>query len=95
MIDYVDTTFYGTESEENGFFLANVVANSDIMASGQNIDAKQIIAELLQFLHEVDGVEANVATSYHAVEFLFWGQDLNETNAGAGARPYTDYLAGN
>ncbi|MEQ8205392.1 MAG: imelysin family protein, partial [Woeseia sp.] len=27
-------------------------------------------------------------------EFLLWGQDLNGTNAGAGARPYTDFLQG-
>jgi putative iron-regulated protein len=32
-----------------------------------------------------------VATGYHAIEFLLWGQDLNGTGAGAGARPATDY----
>lgn len=37
------------------------------------------------------GGEANVATGYHAIEFLLWGQDLSAT--GAGARPATDYLA--
>jgi putative iron-regulated protein len=35
------------------------------------------------------GGEANVATGYHAVEFLLWGQDLSDT--GAGARPHTDF----
>ena len=50
--------------------------------------------ELLQSLHEVDGVEANVATGYHAVEFLLWGQDLNGSAPGAGARTYSDYLTG-
>jgi putative iron-regulated protein len=38
------------------------------------------------------GGEANVATGYHAVEFLLWGQDLSAT--GPGARPPTDYAAG-
>ena len=45
-------------------------------------------------LQEAGGIEANVATGYHAVEFLLWGQDLNGTEAGAGERPYTDYAAG-
>ena len=94
LIDYVDTSLYGTESEENGFFLANVVATPDLRVAGQSIDASDITAELLQSLHEIDGVEANVATGYHGVEFLLWGQDLNGTGAGAGMRPYTDYLAG-
>ncbi len=45
-------------------------------------------------LHEADGVEANVASGYHAIEFLLWGQDLNGTGPGAGARPYTDFAQG-
>ncbi len=42
-------------------------------------------------MHQIDGVESNVATGYHAIEFLLWGQDLNGTNPGAGNRPATDY----
>lgn len=38
------------------------------------------------------GGEENVATGWHAIEFLLWGQDLNED--GAGNRPYTDYVEG-
>ena len=34
---------------------------------------------------------SNVATGYHAIEFLLWGQDLNGTGPGAGNRPATDY----
>ena len=45
-------------------------------------------------LHEADEIEANVATGYHAIEFLLWGQDLNGTEHGAGARPFTDYASG-
>ncbi len=33
--------------------------------------------------------EANVATGYHAVEFLLWGQDFSLT--GPGSRPASDY----
>lgn len=38
------------------------------------------------------GGEANVATGYHAVEFLLWGQDFNDK--GPGNRPYTDFVDG-
>lgn len=37
--------------------------------------------------------ESDVTTGYHAVEFLLWGQDLSLT--GPGARPASDYVAGN
>ena len=37
------------------------------------------------------GSDANVATGWHAIEFLLWGQDLNGTGPGAGNRPWTDY----
>ena len=46
-------------------------------------------------LQEAGGIEANVATGYHAIEFLLWGQDLNGTGPGAGNRPYTDYDTAN
>jgi putative iron-regulated protein len=35
-----------------------------------------------------------VASGYHAIEFLLWGQDLNGTGPGAGNRPWTDYAKG-
>jgi putative iron-regulated protein len=46
---------------------------------------------LSDHLQEAGGVEANVATGYHAVEFLLWGQDLNGTGPGNGNRPASDY----
>ena len=42
-------------------------------------------------LQEAGDIEANVATGYHAIEFLLWGQDLHGTGPGAGERPFTDY----
>ena len=64
--------------------------------SGEEIDASSIDAALLaDRLHELGGVEANVATGYHAIEFLLWGQDLNGTGPGAGARPATDFDTAN
>ena len=92
LIDYVETSAYGYESDENLLYTANVIANETLTFGGQTVDAGTITAELLQdTLHEADAIEANVATGYHAIEFLLWGQDLNGTNAGAGNRPHTDF----
>ncbi|MTH96909.1 imelysin family protein [Roseibium sp. RKSG952] len=91
LIDYVDAS-YGGESEENAFYTANVIANPTLKVGGETIDATVINAELLaDTLQEAGEVEANVATGYHAIEFLLWGQDLNGTDAGAGNRPATDF----
>ena len=103
LIDYVDAS-YGTESDQNAFYAVNVIANSKISVGGKTIDATTITPELLaQTLHEADGNEANVATGYHAIEFLLWGQDLNGSGPApadrqgtpqerhAGNRPYTDF----
>ncbi|MEJ8570945.1 imelysin family protein [Microbaculum marinum] len=91
LIDYVDPS-YGTESDTNGYYTANIVANPVVKVGGQEVDAKTISADFLSdTLQEIGGVEANVATGYHAIEFLLWGQDLNGTGAGAGNRPHTDF----
>ena len=50
-----------------------------------------IDAELLKGLNEVGG-DKNIATGYHAIEFLLWGQDLT-IDAGPGQRPFTDYTS--
>ena len=94
LIDYVDAS-YGGATDENGFAVLNVVANPTFTLSGQEVDATEITPTLLaEALHEADGVEANVATGYHAIEFLLWGQDLKGHAAGAGNRPWTDYASG-
>ena len=91
LIDYVDPT-YGTESDENTLYTANVIANPTIQINGETVDASKITPEFLSgTLQEAGEIEANVATGYHAIEFLLWGQDLNGTGPGAGNRPYTDY----
>ncbi|MEF3049047.1 imelysin family protein [Pseudotabrizicola sp. L79] len=94
LIDYVDPV-YGGATDENAYAVLNAIANPSFTLSGQQIDAARITPALLQdTLQEADGVEANVATGYHAIEFLLWGQDLNGTDAGAGNRPWTDYAMG-
>jgi putative iron-regulated protein len=91
LIDYVDAS-YGVESDENGLYVANVIANPSITINGVEVDATHLTPEFLATtLQEAGGIEANVATGYHAIEFLLWGQDLNGTGPGAGERPATDY----
>ena len=95
LIDYVAPA-YGDASDANPYYTANVIANPNLKIGGKTIDASKITPALLsETLHELDGVEANVATGYHAIEFLLWGQDLNGTEPGAGNRPYTDYAVNN
>ena len=91
LIDYVDAS-YGADSDENALYTVNVIANPNLVVNGQSIDASAITPALLgETLHEAEGVEANVATGYHAIEFLLWGQDLQGTGAGAGMRPASDF----
>ena len=103
LIDYVDAS-YGTENDENAYYAVNVIANSKISVGGKTVDVSKITPELLsEVLHEADGNEANVATGYHAIEFLLWGQDLNGTGPvpadrkgtpqerHSGNRPHTDF----
>ncbi len=73
---------------------ANIIANTEIQVGEDKVDVKDITAEKLASLNELGGSEANVATGYHAVEFLLWGQDLHGNGPGAGERPASDYLEG-
>ncbi|MEM6408013.1 MAG: imelysin family protein [Pseudomonadota bacterium] len=94
LIDYVDAS-YGGATDENEYAVLNVVANASFTLSGETVNAAQITPALLEgALHEADEVESNVATGYHAIEFLLWGQDLNGHGPGAGNRPWTDYAMG-
>ena len=90
LIDYVDAS-YGTESDANAFYTVNVIANAQVSVGGETVDASTITPDVIQSLQEIGGIEANVATGYHAIEFLLWGQDLNGTKPGAGSRPASDF----
>ena len=95
LIDYVAGE-YGEDSDENPFYTANIIANSAPVIGGTMVDARVINKQLLgEVLHEAGEVESNVATGYHAIEFLLWGQDLNGNNPGAGNRPATDFSLSN
>ena len=60
--------------------------NSGIINKKTVISKKQLAS-----LNERDG-EENIATGWHAIEFLLWGQDLSAT--GPGERSFEDYVDG-
>ncbi|MDY7535048.1 imelysin family protein [Pseudomonas sp. Bout1] len=92
LIDYVDKTY--EHALGNPGATANIIANNEIQVGEDKVDVKDITPEKLASLNELGGSEANVATGYHAIEFLLWGQDLNGTGPGAGNRPASDYMTG-
>ena len=92
LIDYTDKSYEHALGNPGG--AANIIANTEIQVGEDKVDVKDITAEKLASLNELGGSEANVATGYHAIEFLLWGQDLNGTGPGAGNRPASDYLEG-
>ncbi len=53
-----------------------------------NDDSITLDAATLESLNEQGG-EENIATGYHAIEFLLWGQDFSAD--GPGSRTYLDY----
>lgn len=93
LIDYVAKDQYHHEMGNVGG-TANIIANTKLTFGSETLDVTNITPELLASLNELGGSEANVATGYHAIEFLLWGQDLNGSKAGAGNRAHTDFVVG-
>ncbi|MDP3815362.1 imelysin family protein [Pseudomonas sp.] len=92
LIDYVAQDYQ--HALGNPGASANIIANTSIQVGEDKLDVTTLNPELLASLNELGGSEANVATGYHAIEFLLWGQDLNGSNPGAGARPASDFVVG-
>ncbi|MGV6395039.1 imelysin family protein [Pseudomonas caspiana] len=92
LIDYVAKDYQ--HALGNPGATANIIANTEVQVGEDKVDVKDITAEKLASLNELGGSEANVATGYHAIEFLLWGQDLHGNGPGAGERPASDYIEG-
>lgn len=90
LIDYLDKS-RGTSSDENPLYAANIIASKTIRVGKKTVDVSKITPKLLHQLNSAAGVESNVASGWHAIEFLLWGKDLHGTERGAGERPWTDY----
>jgi putative iron-regulated protein len=68
------------------------VVNEDVGIVNMPEVLPVITREGLASLNGSDDEPENVSVGYHAVEFLLWGQALNEV--GPGERPATDYVIG-
>ncbi|MEM7503710.1 MAG: imelysin family protein [Pseudomonadota bacterium] len=95
LIDYVANNVDGDEGPEIPGSTAGVMGNI-IADLAITIDEAAIRDNF-----EAGGDERNVTSGYHAIEFLLWGQDLNEDGSGTGARdasggqrPVTDFQTG-
>ncbi|HEY6642012.1 imelysin family protein [Povalibacter sp.] len=51
----------------------------------------EITPELIAAQNEAGG-EKNIASGWHAIEFLLWGQDRNDPPESAGQRSHTDFV---
>ena len=95
LIDYVNLETYEYDSS-NKYALENIIAGTDVIditfleAIREGKDYKDAP---MHFMGAAD-IESNVVTGYHAIEFLLWGQDLNQSPNSAGTRSHTDYLQG-
>ena len=96
----VDEGFIDYVSENYQYDEGNVHARANIVANYKNIIDDEFLtsardSDLVKGYEELATIsdsEANVVTGFHAIEFLLWGQDHNQTPTSSGQRPYTDYL---
>src|SRR5690606_30452885 len=85
-----------TKTKDNPYAFANIIANPTTQIEENHIDTSRITQPLLaKSLHGIGEIDTNVATGFHVIEFLLWGQDLNGNTTGAGQRPATDYALDN
>ena len=68
-----------TRGPDGQTIVSGLINNPDFPLTEEAIEAKN-----------EQGGEKNVATGYHAIEFLLWGQDTSDD--GPGDRPFTDFV---
>jgi putative iron-regulated protein len=90
----IDNPDDGPEGEINAWpldeaYIDYVVGMPDAGIINDKTTYPMITIEVIKEQNE-NGGEANISAGYHAIEFLLWGQDLND--AGPGARPATDFV---
>lgn len=76
MIDY---TIDADGKKTSGNIIDTVGAFTPSGEKPQSVDVSKITSEAISALNE-NGGEANVASGYHAIEFLLWGQDQDYSN---------------
>jgi len=99
MIDYtIDANGYKTK----GNIIDTVGSFNPGGEDSSSVDVSNITVDSITNLNE-NGGDANVATGYHAIEFLLWGQDQDYSNfvkdsitkgaLTAGQRPLSDFTS--
>lgn len=92
-IDYVSEGYVAHVGNPHG--KENLIARRDIYIDDETIEEFQSGTDPKAGDSErMTDVETNVAIGFHAIEFLLWGQDLNQAPGDAGKRSHTDYLIG-
>lgn len=91
-LDYVAPSY--SYEGGNPHALYNLIASDFQIDDGYIMEARSEQDPKAGVYHGFTDNETNVATGYHTIEFLLWGQDLNASPADAGLRPYTDYVIG-
>ena len=88
-IDYVDDQTMAPQG--------SIIGSESMKVNGTEVDVSRISPHLIaQSLHHADNDPANIASGYHVIEFLLWGQDSSGpdekgVDEGAGQRPFTDF----
>ena len=74
LIDYVDMSRYGDDAPDNPYASANVIAHPLLRIGGRTVDTRVLDRAALERLHELDGVEANVARGITPSSSCCWGR---------------------
>ncbi len=88
-LDYVDESY--AASPTNALARANLIASTELTIGGAPLRTDPLRPSVLIAAQGRSDVESNVATGFHAIEFMLWGQDRHGYGAGAGERPWSDF----
>lgn len=88
-LDYVDDSY--AASPTNALARANLITSEELVIGGAPLRTDPLKPSVLISAQGRSDVEANIATGFHAIEFMLWGQDRHGYGAGAGERPASDY----
>ena len=91
-LDYVSPGYSYEGGNPHALF--NLIGSEFQIDDGYIVEARSEKDPKAGVYHGFTDNETNVATGYHTIEFLLWGQDLNQSPGEAGQRPYTDYVVG-
>ncbi len=91
-IDYVDDRYRASASHP--WSRANIIAAEHIEVLGRPVPLAYMVHKQLAMLEQESGIEGIVASGYHAIEFMLWGQDVSSVEPFSGQRPWTDFANG-